>query len=95
VIRHFFSAIVAGNEVQHYKPHPEPLEKGLALLGGDKASAIMIGDTDKDIGAANNLGIDSILFYPKEHEKFYDLVELKKHNPTHVVENFKEVLDLV
>lgn len=94
-IDHFFSAIVAGDEVEHHKPHPEPLEKGLELLGGDKASAIMIGDTDKDVGAANNLGIDSILFYPKEHEKFYDLVELKKHNPTYIIEDFRALLDLV
>jgi len=94
-IRRFFDAIVSGDEVEHHKPHPEPLEKGLALLAGDKSSAVMIGDTDKDIGAANNLGIDSILFYPKEHKKFYKLEELKKHNPTYTVGDFREILGLV
>lgn len=94
-IIHFFDAIVAGDEVQNHKPHPEPLQKGLELLSGTKNEAVMIGDTEKDIGAAKNTGVDSILFYPKEHEKFYNLEELKSHNPTHIVEDFREVLNLV
>lgn len=91
----FFDAMVAGDETQNHKPHPEPLETGLKLLNGDKSQAVMIGDSDKDLGAAQNAGIDSILFYPKEHEKFYDLDELKTHKPTHVVEDFKEILAIV
>lgn len=94
-IANFFQAIVAGDESENHKPHPEPLEKGLELLGGDKESAVMIGDSDKDLGAAQNFGIDSILFYPKEHERFYNLDDLKQHNPTHIVEDFREILDLV
>lgn len=94
-ISHFFSALVAGDEVEHHKPHPEPLERGLALLGGDKSSAVMIGDTDKDVGAAHNAGVDSILFYPPEHQKFYNLDELKKHKPTYIVQDFRDVLKLV
>ena len=91
----FFEVIVAGDEVENHKPHAEPLEKGLILLGGSKEQAVMIGDTEKDIGAAHNAGIDSILFYPKEHEKFYKFDDLKSHNPTHIVENFRKILDLV
>lgn len=55
----------------------------------------MIGDSDKDIGAAANLGIDSILFYPPEHEKFHDYPALKKLNLTHIVDDFKKVLTIV
>lgn len=94
-IEGFFDAIVAGDETQNHKPYPEPLEKGLVLLSGDKNEAVMIGDSDKDLGAAQNAGIDSILFYPKEHEKFYDLDELKTHNPTYIVEDFKDILTIV
>lgn len=91
----YFDAIVSGDETTNHKPHPEPLEIGLKLLGGSKATAVMIGDSDKDLGAAQNAGIDSILFYPEEHKKFYDLEELKSHNPTHIVEDFKEILMIV
>ena len=90
-----FDVVVAREDTAEQKPHPEPLEKALALLGGTKEQAVMIGDSDKDLGAANNAGIDSILFYPKEHAKFYSLKTLQSYNPTHVVGNFKEILDIV
>ena len=90
-----FDVVVAREDTAEQKPHPEPLEKALALLGGTKEQAVMIGDSDKDLGAANNAGIDSILFYPKEHAKFYDLKTLQSYKPTHVVGNFKEILDIV
>ena len=90
-----FSVIVAGDDVTHHKPHPEPLERGLELLNGQKDLAVMIGDSDKDISAANNFGIDSILFYPPEHRKFYDLEVLKSLKPTYVVDDFRKVIDIV
>jgi pyrophosphatase PpaX len=90
-----FDAVITWEDVTHAKPHPEPLEKALAAIGGAKDKAVMIGDSEKDIGAANNLGIDSILFHSHEHKKFYDLDTLKTYRPTHVVTDFKEVLDIV
>jgi len=41
-IARFFDAIIAGDDVQNHKPHPEPLEKALNKLGGKKGDAIMI-----------------------------------------------------
>lgn len=94
-IGRFFKVVVAGDDVTHHKPHPEPLEKALELLGGNKASAVMIGDSDKDLGAAQNTGIDSILFFPDEHRKFYDIAQLRSLKPTHVVADFRDILKLV
>lgn len=94
-IHKFFDVVMGWEDSKEHKPHPEPLEKALQKLGGTKAEAIMIGDTDNDIQAANNAGIESILFYPPEHERFYSLDELTTHKPTHVVYDFREVLDLV
>jgi pyrophosphatase PpaX len=94
-IRQFFDAIIAADDTKNHKPHPEPLEKALALLGGSKEAAVMIGDSDKDLGAAANAGIDSILFYPEEHSKFYDPESLKSYSPTYIVNNFRDVLGIV
>jgi pyrophosphatase PpaX len=94
-IARLFTSVVAGDDVAHHKPHPEPLEKALKELGGNKQSAVMIGDSDKDIEAASNFGIDSILFYPPEHNKFYDFEALKLLGPTHIVDDFRKILDLV
>jgi pyrophosphatase PpaX len=93
-IARYFSAVVAADDVSRHKPDPEPLEKALAALGGTKSEAVIIGDSDKDIGAARYFGIDSILFYPEEHKKFYDFEKLTQLRPTHVVADFKQVLDI-
>lgn len=92
---HLFDAIVTHEDTILHKPHAEPLEKALQLIGGNTASAIMIGDSDKDIGAAVNAGIDSILFYPKEHEKFYDKSQLQELKPTFTITEFHEILDII
>lgn len=90
-----FDVVVTREDTAEQKPHPEPLDRALALLGGSKEQAVMIGDSDKDLGAAVNADMDSILFYPDEHAKFYDLEKLKEYNPTHIVRNFKDVLNIV
>ncbi len=90
-----FEAVVTGNDVTHHKPHPEPLEKALSMLGGIKEHAVMIGDSSIDVEGAKNTGVDSILFHSPEHEKFYKLETLKRLSPTYVAEDFKQILDLV
>ena len=91
----YFEVIVAGDDVTNHKPHPESLERALSLLVGRANEAIMIGDSDKDLRAANNAGIDSVLFFPPEHRKFYNFGKLKEHKPTYVIEDFRKLLDIV
>jgi pyrophosphatase PpaX len=91
----YFLAVIAGDDITHHKPHPEPLEKAMKAIGADKDQAVIIGDSDKDIGAAHNTGIDSILFYPTEHSKFYDLEKLKALKPTHIVEDLRQVKGII
>lgn len=92
----YFDVIISAEDFEHHKPHPEPLEKAFARLGGiDRSRAIMIGDSDKDLGAARNFSCDSVLFYPPEHEKFYKLSELKKLDPTYIVSDFRDVIAIV
>jgi pyrophosphatase PpaX len=94
-IAQFFDVVIAGDDVKHHKPHPEPLEKALEKLGGTKERAVMIGDSDKDLGAAKNASIDSILFYPEEHTKFYSLEKLETLSPTYVICDFRDVLKAI
>lgn len=94
-IHHFFDVVITMEDTKLHKPHAEPLEKALEILGGTKEEAVMIGDSDKDIGAGNNAGVDSILFYPDAHEKFYDFHELKTFKPTYVVKEFRRVMDII
>lgn len=90
-----FDATVCAEDTELHKPSAQPLEKALELMGGTKELAVMIGDTEKDVLAGHNAGIDSILFYPPEHEDFYDFQALLAHQPTHVVSNFTDVVNIV
>lgn len=94
-IQHFFDVIVTNEDTERHKPNPEPLFKALEQLGGSIEEAIMIGDSDKDVDAAKNAGVDSILFFPEEHMKFYVLEDFQKLEPTHIIQDFREVLDIV
>lgn len=91
-IHDFFKVVLAGEDVIHHKPDPEVINKGLALLKGDTASAIMIGDSRKDIEASKNADVDSLLFYPKSHSIFYDYKDLVTYKPTYVVSKFDQML---
>lgn len=90
----FFDAVVCGDDVSSHKPHPEPIEKALKLLGAEKQEAVMVGDSGNDISGATNAGIDSILFFPEEHVKFYKLEKLQEFKPTYVVERFYEIVSI-
>lgn len=53
----FFAGIVTIDDVQNPKPHAEPVERALKLLGSEKAGALMIGDSIFDVKAARNAGV--------------------------------------
>lgn len=90
----YFETIVAHEDTVRHKPHPEPLELSLARMNGNKESAIMVGDSDKDLAAAKNFGCDSVLFYPPEHSRFYELDDLKAHSPTYTVSDFRKIIEI-
>lgn len=90
-----FDVVICGDDVKEHKPHPEPIEKALDILGAKKYESIMIGDSASDISGAKNAGINSILFFPPEHAKFYDIKKLKELQPTHIIEDFREVIPIV
>jgi beta-phosphoglucomutase-like phosphatase (HAD superfamily) len=86
---------IAGNDLPNRKPHPAGLRKALTDLGVSTAKlskAVYVGDKDTDIQTAHNAGIDSILYYPISHSIVYDLPDLKKHNPTHIITDWEELV---
>jgi beta-phosphoglucomutase-like phosphatase (HAD superfamily) len=44
--RHWFTATVCGDEVEHPKPAPDPYRRAAALLGVDPADCAAIEDSD-------------------------------------------------
>ncbi|KZZ84893.1 MULTISPECIES: pyrophosphatase PpaX [Bacillaceae] len=52
----FFDVVVTLDDVEHAKPHPEPVLKALELLDSKPDEAIMVGDNHHDIEAGQNAG---------------------------------------
>lgn len=48
-LRPYISMVVSANDVQHAKPHPEPVELILATLGVEPEEALVVGDASYDI----------------------------------------------
>lgn len=90
-----FDAIVTGDDVTEYKPHPEATLLALAKLGARPEEALFVGDTDKDILSGKNSGVDTVLVFPAEHEKYYDRAWLESHRPDFVIESLRELIDIV
>lgn len=90
-----FDIVLAAEDVANHKPHPEIIEKGLVALGAHADRSVMIGDSDKDLGAAASAGVDSILFHTPEHELLYDSADLRALKPTFIVASFKELRQLI
>lgn len=88
-VRQYFDEILTADDVDNHKPHPEVIEKALDRLDGTKDSAVMIGDSAKDIGAAKAAGVDSILVSHPGHDLLYDRAKLEALEPTHLVDGFR------
>jgi len=88
----YVDLVLAEEDVSHHKPHPEVIEKALSFFKGKKSEAVIIGDTEKDIQAGKNAGIDTILFFPEINNTYYDKKKLLSFKPTYVLEEFTQIL---
>lgn len=53
----YVEVLVCADEVQNPKPHPEPVEKALTLLQGDRATALFVGDSVHDLHSGRAAGV--------------------------------------
>ncbi|WML50486.1 HAD family hydrolase [Neobacillus sp. PS3-34] len=59
-MNNFFDVIVTGDDVNIPKPHPEGINKALALLNITNSEALFIGDSDADIQAGKQANVHTI-----------------------------------
>jgi pyrophosphatase PpaX len=65
-----FDAVITGDDVRNYKPHPEPLHAALNALGKPASEAIMVGDSQADMLAGKAAGTATALFLPKNYSSY-------------------------
>jgi pyrophosphatase PpaX len=49
--------LVCADEVTNPKPHPEPVQNAVALLGADPASTVYVGDSIHDMQSGRAAGV--------------------------------------
>ena len=63
-------------------------------FGSDPKDTIIVGDSDKDVLAGKNAGIDSAIVYPKINERFYKKEDLLKLEPTYFFNEYTDIAKL-
>lgn len=70
-----FDVVVGSDEVEHPKPHPEPVLKALERLGRPAAGAVFIGDSRHDLECGRAAGVKTaaVLWGPFGRSDLEDL----------------------
>jgi phosphoglycolate phosphatase/pyrophosphatase PpaX len=91
LVHDLFDFVVCGDDVQNYKPHPEPLLTALIALKRTPADAIMVGDSQADVLAGKAAGTRTALFLPEAHGRFHNMDKLRATAPDHIFTDHAEL----
>jgi len=85
-----FDAIVAADDTQRHKPHPEPVYLALERLGAVAQSTVFIGDSTHDLAAGRAAGVrtGAALWGPFSREA------LAEHEPDYWLETPSDIMAL-
>lgn len=86
-----FDSIVCADDVQNFKPHPEPVLQTLRALNRAPHEAIMIGDSTADMRAGKAAGTATALFMPDAHARFHAFDVLRATLPDHTFTDHREL----
>ena len=91
-LKSFFDVILCGDQVQHNKPHPEPLLTAIRSLGGEPQKAVYVGDTASDVQAARGANMSSVLVQYCG-DKYYGAHLLKANAVVFRVDDLPQAID--
>jgi pyrophosphatase PpaX len=83
--------LVCADEVTNPKPHPEPVEKAVFLLGADPATTMYVGDSVHDMHSGRAAGVRTAaaLWGP------FGRAHLEQSNPDYWLETPTELVQLI
>lgn len=87
-LEHYVSMVVSANDVEHHKPHPEPVQKILAVLGVAPEEAIVVGDASYDILMGRAAGCRTVgVTYGNQ-----STADLRAAGADHLIDDFADLL---
>lgn len=83
----YFEVLIGREDVKRPKPDPEPIERALALMGTERSSCWMIGDTRLDAQAAlaASIGCVAVTSGYDNHSQLSTLVDIIKKDALQAV----------
>ena len=89
-LEHYVSMVVSSNDVEHHKPHPEPVQKILAALGVAPGEAVVVGDASYDILMGRAAGCRTVgVTYGNQ-----SAADLRAAGADHLIDDFADLLTL-
>ncbi|MEK3732676.1 MULTISPECIES: pyrophosphatase PpaX [Paenibacillus] len=87
----YMSAVVTVNDVEHPKPHPEPVLTAVEQLGCDPETTLMIGDSPVDIQSAKAAGVKAaaVAWSLKGVDK------LQEYGPDYIINDMRDLYDII
>lgn len=87
----YMETIVTVNDVEHAKPHPEPVLTALRNLNADPKRTLMVGDSAVDIQSAQAAGVRvaGVAWSLKGEET------LRKYHPDYIIHDMSDLLTIV
>jgi pyrophosphatase PpaX len=91
-LRYVVDRFVTMEDTTEHKPHPEPLSRGLELLGGvPKENAAYVGDSPFDVEAARAAGLTSVAV----SWGAFSGDMLREAEPDHLVPDIESAVDVL
>lgn len=90
-LKQYMDVIVTVQDVEHPKPHPEPVLTAIERLGADPACTVMVGDSPADIKSAKAAGVlaAGVAWSLKGEE------ELKRYGPDVILQDMTDLYSLL
>lgn len=90
-LKDYFEVIITPEDTKIHKPFGEPALKACELLKVSPSQSLMVGDSHNDILCGKNAGNKTCLV----KYTMLPLEELLKYSPDFVIDNMKDVLDII
>ena len=89
-LEHYVSMVVSANDVEHHKPHPEPVQKILGALGVAPGEAVVVGDASYDILMGRAAGCRTVgVTYGNQ-----SAADLRAAGADHLIDDFADLLTI-